>query len=94
MRKTIAATTFALLALGVTEPALAYVGPGAGLSLLGALWGLLLAVVAALGFIVLWPLRRMLKRRRTSGTVTAGGPQTSAAQAAHDGAPSSRSGAS
>lgn len=94
MRKTIAATTFALLALGVTESALAYVGPGAGLSLLGALWGLLLAVVAALGFIVLWPLRRMLKRRRTPGTVTAGGPQASATQTAHDGAPSSRSGAS
>jgi len=34
------------------------------LSLLGALWGLLLAVAAALGFIILWPLRRMRQRAR------------------------------
>jgi membrane protein implicated in regulation of membrane protease activity len=46
-------------------PAAAYVGPGAGLSLLGAFWGLLLAVVAALGFVILWPLRRMFRRDRT-----------------------------
>ena len=45
-------------------PAAAYVGPGAGLSLLGAFWGLLLAVVAALGFVILWPLRRMFRRDR------------------------------
>lgn len=47
-------------------PAAAYVGPGAGLSMLGALWGLLAALGAALGFIVLWPLRRALKRKRAS----------------------------
>jgi hypothetical protein len=46
-------------------PAAAYVGPGAGLSLLGAFWGLLLAVVAALGFVILWPLRRMFRRDRS-----------------------------
>ena len=46
-------------------PAAAYVGPGAGLSLLGAFWGLLLAVVAALGFVILWPLRRLFRRDRT-----------------------------
>ena len=45
-------------------PAAAYVGPGAGLSLLGAFWGLLLAVVAALGFVILWPLRRMFRRQQ------------------------------
>jgi membrane protein implicated in regulation of membrane protease activity len=45
-------------------PAAAYVGPGAGLSLLGAFWGLLLAVVAALGFVIFWPLRRLFRRGR------------------------------
>lgn len=57
---------FAFLALtfGGALPALAYVGPGAGLSLIGAFWGLLLAVFAALAFVVAWPLRRLLKRRR------------------------------
>ena len=44
-------------------PAHAYVGPGAGLSLLGALWGIVAAVVVALSFIVIWPVRRMIARR-------------------------------
>lgn len=42
----------------------AYVGPGAGLSLLGALWGVIAAIGAALLFVILWPLRRMMRRRR------------------------------
>jgi hypothetical protein len=50
------------LSMGIMESATAYVGPGAGLSLLGALWGLLLSVGAALAFVVLWPLRRLRKR--------------------------------
>jgi membrane protein implicated in regulation of membrane protease activity len=52
------------LVLSVIMPAAAYIGPGAGLSLLGAFWGLLLAVGAALGFVILWPLRRMFRRDR------------------------------
>jgi len=48
------------------EPAQAYVGPGAGLSLIGALWGLVVAVGAAVGFVVLWPLRRALRGRRAA----------------------------
>jgi len=51
------------LAFGAT-PALAYIGPGAGLSLLGALWGVIAAVVAALLFLLLWPLRRLMRRQR------------------------------
>jgi membrane protein implicated in regulation of membrane protease activity len=57
--------TAAALVAGVALPAAAYIGPGAGLSLLGAFWGLLLAVVAALGFVILWPLRRFFRRERT-----------------------------
>ena len=62
----ILATMFlaALLVVSAILPAAAYVGPGAGLSLLGAFWGLLLAVVAALGFVILWPLRRLFRRDR------------------------------
>lgn len=47
----------------LSETAFAYVGPGAGLSLIGALWGLLVAIIAALGFIILWPMRRMRRQR-------------------------------
>ena len=60
----------ALLAIGAgaavlaASPASAYVGPGAGLTLLGALWGLILAVVVSVGFILLWPIRRMMRRNR------------------------------
>lgn len=60
---------FYLLMLGVSvlvipEAAAAYVGPGAGLSLLSALWALLLALFTALVFAVAWPLRQLLRRRR------------------------------
>jgi hypothetical protein len=60
----------ALLAIGASaaalaaSPALAYVGPGAGLTLLGALWGLIVAVVLSVGFILLWPVRRLLRRNK------------------------------
>jgi membrane protein implicated in regulation of membrane protease activity len=60
-------TLFCLLAAAAlvglaAEPAWAYVGPGAGLSLLSAFWTLLVATLAAIGFLVMWPLRRRLRR--------------------------------
>lgn len=58
--------------IGMAGPAAAYVGPGAGLSLIGALWAVLLAVLVALGFLIAWPLRRILKRRRTAPLPEAG----------------------
>ena len=53
-----------IVLFGAVDTAFGYVGPGAGLSLLGALWGLLLAVGAAFGFVLLWPIRKVLKRIR------------------------------
>ena len=58
----------ALLLSAAPLSAQAYVGPGAGLSLVGAAIGLLLAIVTALGFVLLWPFRRALKRRRAQPT--------------------------
>ncbi|WP_251976222.1 hypothetical protein [Salinicola avicenniae] len=57
----------------------AYVGPGAGLSLLTALWGIIAAIGMALFFVVAWPIRRMRRRRKAEAAAANGTP----AQAAH-----------
>ena len=57
------------IALGlslIATPAFAYIGPGAGITVLGALWGVVVAVVLALAAILLWQLRELLPRRRRS----------------------------
>lgn len=46
------------------SPALAYVGPGAGISVLGSLLSILATIVVAIGAIIFWPLRKFLKRRK------------------------------
>ena len=51
---------------------LGYIGPGAGLGLLGALVGLFLAVASAVGFIVLWPLRALFRKRKQNSQGTPG----------------------
>jgi membrane protein implicated in regulation of membrane protease activity len=61
-----------IVALSTAAPAAAYVGPGAGLSLVGAFWGLLVAIFAAFAFVVLWPIRRLFKRRREASTQSGG----------------------
>ena len=47
-----------------------YVGPGAGLGLLGALVGLVVAGFSALSFIIWWPLRQLLRKRQGQSTGT------------------------
>ena len=61
MRKLAICLIFAMAALTPTL-AQAYIGPGAGLSLLGAFWALVAAVGTMLLFIIAWPVRRMLRR--------------------------------
>jgi membrane protein implicated in regulation of membrane protease activity len=61
--KFLAMATITALTLAAT-PAMAYVGPGAGLSLLGAFWGLLVAILAALAFVIVYPVRRMMRARK------------------------------
>lgn len=52
-----------LLAL-TTQPAAAYIGPGAGITMLGALWGVIVAIALAVGAILFWPIRILFRRRR------------------------------
>lgn len=74
-RTRIAASLILATAALLPSTAFAYVGPGAGLSLLGALLALLGAVAMAVLFIFAWPLRKMLRKRRAARRA-AGTPKT------------------
>jgi membrane protein implicated in regulation of membrane protease activity len=77
-RFAISGITAGLLLLCTTS-ADAYIGPGAGLSLFGALWALIVAIGAALAFIVLWPVRKAIRRRTTQKKAAAAASQSAAA---------------
>jgi membrane protein implicated in regulation of membrane protease activity len=67
---------FALcLMLLVSASAEAYIGPGAGLSVLGSLWAVIVGIVLALFAILSWPIRilwRRLRRKRLASAQVAG----------------------
>jgi Na+/melibiose symporter-like transporter len=46
------------------KPAMAYIGPGAGITLLGAIWSVIAAIFLALGAVLFWPVRILFRRRR------------------------------
>jgi len=73
------------LLLFAAPSALAYVGPGAGLSLLGALWGLIVAVGAALVFVILWPFRRLVRRLRARRAADGDAPAPAAGETGSEG---------
>jgi uncharacterized membrane protein YdjX (TVP38/TMEM64 family) len=52
---------------GVPGSALAYVGPGAGLSAIGSLLALIAAVLLAIIGFVWYPAKRLWRRRRKQG---------------------------
>ena len=64
-------TALAVAALTLSSQAVAYVGPGAGISVLGSLLGILATIVLAIGAIVLWPLRKMMKRKKAKAAESA-----------------------
>lgn len=85
IRLTVAALVAYLVMLPALAPAWAYVGPGAGLGLLAAFGALLAAVVGAIGFLVLWPLRlRRARRARARGGPPDPGATPTASRATDD----------
>ena len=56
-----------LLALFAATPALAYMGPGAGLGMIGSLVAVVGAVLVAVFGILVLPIRMILKKRRKAG---------------------------
>jgi len=63
MQRILPLSLLAVALATLSQSAEAYIGPGAGISLLGAFWALIMAVVAAVGFVVWYPLRRVFRRR-------------------------------
>jgi type VI protein secretion system component VasK len=72
----------------VSAPVLGYVGPGAGITMLAALWGVVVAIVLALGAVLFWPIRALLRRRKGTPAQTNHAAETPTAQVAQEkGAP-------
>ena len=76
----IAGAVIALAPLLTAMPAQAYVGPGAGLSLLSALWAVIAAVGVAIGFVLLWPIRKMMRSKRRKNASASTSAQATAAK--------------
>jgi hypothetical protein len=59
---------FLILTIALTflycDSAMAYIGPGAGITLLSAIWGVIVAFLLAISAVVFWPIRLILRRRR------------------------------
>jgi len=64
MLKTITLVLLVFILLSPASPAPAYIGPGAGISVLGSLLGILATIFVAIGAIIFWPLRKFMKRRK------------------------------
>lgn len=74
MTARIFATLLSVALFASAAPAFAYVGPGAGLSLIGAFWALILAVFTAVFFLLAWPMRRLLRNSRARNRGTGSAP--------------------
>jgi len=62
------------LLLWHSTTAYAYIGPGAGLSLLGSIWTLLVVILLAIAAILFWPIKFLLRKQRKK--LEASKPQT------------------
>jgi protein-S-isoprenylcysteine O-methyltransferase Ste14 len=66
-----------LIFLLTSTSAAAYIGPGAGISVLGSLLGILGTIVVAIGAILFWPIRKMMKRRKAASSSESPNPEPS-----------------
>lgn len=68
-------------ALLVSSAAEAYVGPGIGVGVVGAILGAVVAIVLAFAGIVWYPIKRLLKRRRPEAANAGQAPEATVAAA-------------
>jgi hypothetical protein len=64
LRRVASVTIVVALILGQPETAAAYVGPGAGLSIVGSLLAFLAAIVIGVFGFIWFPIRRYLRKRK------------------------------
>jgi hypothetical protein len=62
--RTLSLVVASLCLIAAATPAMAYIGPGAGITMLGALWGVIVAIALAVGAVLFWPIRALLRRRK------------------------------
>lgn len=55
-----------LLLLLISGSVFSYVGPGAGISVLGSLLGILVTIGVAILAIIMWPVRKLMKKRKAA----------------------------
>lgn len=70
IRKQILLLSFFLAGALAAGPAAAYMGPGAGLGMLGSVFAVIGAVLIAVFGILILPVRMILKKRRKETTST------------------------
>ncbi|MEM7709712.1 MAG: hypothetical protein AAF264_02960 [Pseudomonadota bacterium] len=72
LRNPASAVAIVLLAVAILSPkaALAYVGPGAGLTAIGTMIALVAAILLAVVGFVWYPIKRMLRARKTDDAPT------------------------
>ena len=58
-------TLFALFAILISSPAMAYIGPGLGAGTIGVILGVLGSIVLALFAIFWYPIKRLMRKNKT-----------------------------
>jgi len=53
-----------LMIVAVAEPALAYIGPGAGVTVIGAVFGIVATIAVVIFSLVWYPVRRLRAKRK------------------------------
>jgi hypothetical protein len=62
-----------ILVCFLPRPAVAYIGPGSGLSAIGAFFALLTATIAALFGFLWYPIKRLLRKKKPTDAGQGGG---------------------
>ncbi len=55
---------FIIVIVLVSKNAYAYVGPGAGITMLGALWAVVISILIAVIAVLFWPVRFLIRKMR------------------------------